>query len=219
MVSRNMPWQPLKHPKGPMSGAQYTTRQFAATFNNETGLSGLGGSTPGQLVLNSAVTALFSLAFELGDLNQVTTFGALFDQYRFERVRVHFKARNNALSVQNTASPNASVPTGYVVVDRDDSSAPSSLASLLEYDNVQSFNGAEDFMVDLVPSITPAVYSSGAFSGYGITPSNAMWVDVANTTIPCYGVKGGLAGLTATSTSAWIWDITAEYVISFRRTR
>ncbi len=220
LVARNMPYRGLRAPKGAYPGAQLTVRQFASTFGVQTSLSNVGGSaSPAQLVQNSATTVFFALAFQLSDLPQSGTFSAMFDRYRFERVKVHFKARNNAVFIANTASPNGAVPTGYVVVDRDDSTALTSTSDALQYDNAESFSGTEDFTVEIVPSITPAVFASGAFSGYGTTPSNSMWLDIANTSIPQYGVKGHVAPLTATTSSSWVWDITAEYIVSFAKTR
>ncbi len=215
-----MPWKPLKAPKGPMSGAQFTIRQMPQTFGSQTGLSNVGGSSAvAQLIQGSATAVYFAIAFQLSDLTQSTTLAALFDQYRIEKVKVHFKSRNNAVSVFNTASPNGGVPTGYLVVDRDDGTALTSMSDPLQYDNVVSFNGEEDSTVELVPSITPAVYSGGAFSGYTTAPSTSHWIDIANTSIPAYGIKGAVGPLSASVTSSWVWDITAEYIVSFRKTR
>ncbi len=219
-VGRNMLWKPLKAPKGPIAGAQLTIRQMPQTFGNQTGLSNVGGSSSAaQLIQGSATAVYFAIAFQLSDLTQVSTLAALFDQYRIERVKVHFKSRNNAVGVFNTASPNGGVPTAYAVVDRDDSTALTSMTDPLQYDNVVTFNGEEDCSVELIPSLTQALFASGAFSGYSTVPAPSMWVDIANTSVPAYGIKGAVGPLTATVTSNWVWDVTAEYIVSFRKTR
>ena len=219
-VSRNMPYMTLKNPRGPRQGAQFTTRQWASTFGVSTGLSNVGGSSsPAQLIQGSATAVYFALGFQLSDLPQSATLASLFDQYKVERAKVHFKSRNNAVSVFNTASPNGGVPTGYVVVDRDDATALTSTTDALQYDNAISFSGEEDFSVELVPSMTPPVFASGAFSGYTTTPSDSLWIDIANTSVPSYGIKGHVGPLPASVTSSWAWDITAEYIVSFRKTR
>ena len=219
-VGRNIPWKPLRAPKGPMSGAQFTIRQMPQTFGVQTGLSNVGGSSSAaQLIQGGSSAVYFAIAFQLSDLTQVSTLAALFDQYRMERVKVHFKSRNNAVSVFNTASPNGGVPTAYLVVDRDDATALTSMSDPLQYDNVVSFNGEEDATVELVPSVTPAVFSSGAFSGYSTQPANSTWIDIANTSVPTYGIKGAIGPLTVSVTSSWVWDVTAEYIVSFRKTR
>lgn len=197
-----------------MPGSRLTTRQLTKTFSNSTGLSGSSIS-----IASGATPSLGAISFTLSDLAQVSSFSALFDQYRFERVRLHVKSRNNAVFVANTASPNAAVPQVLLAIDRDDANAPSAYTDLLQYDNVVSVSGEEDAIVDLVPNITPAVFASGAFSGYASTPSNSMWIDIANTTVPVYGVKFATDTLTLSTTSSWTWDLIAEVVISFKNTR
>jgi len=222
VVERNMRFLTLRRPRGPMPGAEYTCRQFCTTFNNQTGITNLGsGGAAGTLVANStnAVTGFgFCIATEFADLSQVAQLAAVFDQYRIEKVLYKFKSRNNAISVQNTASPNGGVPTGYVVVDRDDSTVLT-VNQAEQYDNCETFSGEDDFVVELIPSVTPAVFSSGAFTAYITEDSDQVWVDVANTNVPFYGIKGWITGLTVSTTSAWVWDVTACAVISFRNTR
>ncbi len=210
----------LRSPQGPMSGASFSTRQMAATFGVQSGLSNVGGtSAAAQLIQNGATNVYFAMAFQLSDLTQANTFSALFDQYRFERVRVHIRSRNPNAFLANTASPNGAMPTAYVVVDRDDATALTALSDTYQYDNVISFSGCDSIYVDLVPSVTPAVFASGAFSGYSTRDSDGLWLDIANTSIPNYGIKGAIGVLTVSTTSSWVWDIVAEYVVSFRKTR
>lgn len=210
----------LASPQGPRQGAAFTTRQLASTFGVQSGLTNVGGaSTAANLVQAGSTAVYFAMAFQLSDLTQSSTFAALFDQYRIERVRVHFKSRNPATFVANTASPNGSVPSGYVVVDRDDATALTSISDTYQYDNVIAFNGYDSVTVDLVPSLTPAVFSSGAFSGYSTRDSDGIWLDIANTSIPTYGIKGALGTLTVSTSSSWTWDVVAEYIVSFRKTR
>jgi len=213
-VGRNLIHNYLKPPSRPMPGARLTTRQLTKTFSNSTGFTGSS-----IVIASGATSTLGALSFTLSDLAQVSSFSALFDQYRFERVRLHVKSRNNAVFVANTASPNAAVPQLLLVIDRDDVTAPSAYTDLLQYDNVVSISGEEDAIVDLIPSITPAVFASGAFSGYASMPSNSMWIDIANTTVPVYGIKFATDLLTLSTTSSWVWDLTAEVVVSFKNTR
>lgn len=219
-IGRNLGMRALKNPKGPYPGAHATFRQLASTLTTSSGLSNVGGSAAvAQLIQNGATSVYFSIAFNLADFPQVSTFSALFDQYRIEKVLVRATARSNAVFIANTAAPNAAVPLGYLVVDYDDATAPSAITDLYQYGNCQRFNGEEDWVVELVPALTPAVYSSGAFSGYEVSPSNAHWIDVANTSVPTYGIKGGIGPLTATTTSSWVWDLEIEAILSFKNSR
>lgn len=217
-ISRNMRLHSLHRPLGPWQGAQLSLKLQPSTFTSQTGLSNVGGSSaPAQLIQNSATFLNVALAFQLADIAGISSLAAVFDQYRIDMVLVRFKARNNAVFVANTASPNGAVPTGYIMRDLDDNSTASVLSDYLEYDTVETFNGEEDVVVELRPSITKAAFASGAFSGYSVDP--AGWLDMANTSIPHYGLKIGIGGLTATTTSSWAWDVTAEYIVSFNNAR
>lgn len=217
-ASRNMRVHTLPRPLGPHPGAALTLKQMPTTFGVQVGLSNVGGSSaPANLIQNSAVFFNTVIAFQLSDLPNVSSFAALFDQYRIDKVLLRVKSRNNAVFVANTASPNGAVPTAYAVRDIDDSSTLSVLGDYLSYDTCLTFNGEEDFVIELTPSITKATYASLAFSGY--TVERPCWLDIANTSIPHYGVKIGVGGLTASTSSSWAWDITAEYIVSFMNSR
>jgi len=218
-VGRTGPDVYLKAPSGPKAGAQYTTREVASTFNTQVGLSGVGGTVAGQMSLVGATPLNVAIGFRMDDLGNSASYAALFDQYRIEKVKLHVKSRNSNTFLANTASPNGSIPVGYAVVDRDDSAAPASPQALMQYDNVLAFNGAESFTIELVPTITSAVFGAGAFSGYSTRDSDSMWIDMANTDVIMYGVKISVSNLTASTTSSWTWDIVPEYVVSFRKTR
>jgi hypothetical protein len=222
LVGRNLKSSFLSDPApGFYPGSQYSCKQIASTFTTSTGLSNVGGQdSAAQLIQAGATTVHASMAFCLADVPGIASLAAAFDRYRIERIRLHIKSRNNAVMLVNTASPNGSVPTGYLVVDRDDATALTSTSDAMQYGNCVSFNGEEDVQVDLYPpSVTPAVFSGGAFSGYGTQGSNRMWLDIANTSIPHYGVKIEVGPLSATTTSSWTWDIIPEYILSFAKSR
>ncbi len=213
-IWKDLPPKIPRAPRGPHAGCLFTTRQLVATFNGSTGLT-----NSNQILQNSAVAVFGSFSFRHDDMAQSATFAALFDQYRFEEVLLRFYCRNNAASVFNIASPNNAVPTLYVVIDRDDATQPSLITDLRQYDNAESLNGTSSVDIRLKPSITPAVFASGAFSGYSVERSDQSWIDIANTSVPNYGVKWGIPGLTATTSSSWVWDVEAWYTVSYRNTR
>jgi hypothetical protein len=178
-----------------------------------------GGSTQISYIGQTGATAEFgAMAFSLQDLDQVTSFTALFDQYRIDRVIVQIRTRNNALALNSVTAVNAEPPSLLFVIDRDDSTAPTLLAQLREYDNCQIMGCDQSAEIDLEPSVTPAVFASGSFSGYG-SARTGMWLDCANTSIPHYGVKFGVSALNSSTTAAWYWDLYFWYFLSFRNVR
>jgi hypothetical protein len=187
------------------------------SFAISTGIT--AGTANGPPYVTGALNApaLWSIAPSLQDLGQVATMTALFDQYRIDKYEIKFVPQSTAINVMNTASPNDSVPSLYVVMDFDDSNALASLAAALEYDSVQVVQYGEGLMVTINPSMALSTWASGAFSGYNIVKSG--WLDCANTAIPHYGIKGAFAGLQALSTSNCYWDVFCKVFVSFRNTR
>jgi len=207
----------LKIPK-PLH-TKFRTRQIVLAPNIGSGFTS-GGSTQMTYIAQATdATLVFgSMAFSLQDLDQVTSFTALFDQYRIDRVVVQIKTRNPSANFNAASTANATPPSTYWVIDRDDSTQPTTLAQLRQYDNVQEAAVSDNVEIDLQPSVTPALYASGAFSGYGVSRTG-IWLDVANVSIPHYGVKFGITEISATATNTYYWDCVFYYYLSFRNVR
>jgi hypothetical protein len=203
----------LRRPRGPSPGADFTTVQLVTTFSNEVGL------TSGSIVAVPTTNTLGTISVELGDFVQASAFATIFDQYRIEKLHFRLTPDTNVRDDSQAASPNQSVPFLAVVVDHDDASAPASFAALQEYDNVETATGWEGLSVELTPSVTPAIFASGAFNAYEVVPSDRMWLDIANTTCPHYGIKFGVTALQATSTNNWLWSVQCWVQVSFKNVR
>jgi hypothetical protein len=179
-----------------------------------------GSAIVGALIRQNTSSDVFaSFAFALADVSNNASLGALFDQYRIERIQFRLRSRNIALFVANQASPNYSSVSPLIVVDRDDNTAPTTLSELKQYDNCVQISGSDSIDIIFEPSITPSVFSGGAFSGYSVDDSGNFWLDMANTGIPHYGLKIGLPALVASTTQRFDWDVEAWYKVSFLNTR
>lgn len=204
-------------PAGPSKGAAYTVTQFVRgsdmTLPTGTGLVG-------ALLRQSTNADVFvSYAFALADIPNVSSLSAAFDQYRIEEIQFYARTKNNAVSIFSMASPNNAAPDPIWVIDRDDNTAPSTLLELQQYDNCQQHAAHESICFVFTPSITPSVFSGGAFSGYGVQDSGKLWLDVANTGIPHYGLKVGVPALPTSTTLHFDWEISAVYKVSFQNAR
>jgi hypothetical protein len=209
----NPPPPVMRTCKGPRQGAQLTERFNLESFTLETGLTG------GFVIAPTPTTSLFGqIAIELQDLPQSADYTTIFDQYRIDRVQFRISPQINSIQA-TTASPNAVVPRLFVVVDRDDATVPTTLAQLREYDNVQDILPYQGIVIDFEPSVTPAVYQAGAFSGYSVAPSGDHWIDAASGAVPFYGIKFGCDPTTTGATAAYNWYVDAYVQISFKNTR
>lgn len=179
-----------------------------------------GTAIVGALIRQSTSSDVFaSWAFALADVPNISSLGALFDQYRIEEIQFRLRSRNPGVFVANQASPNYSTTTPLLVIDRDDNTAPTTLGELQQYDNCQQFSAQDSIDVVFKPSVTPSVFSGGAFSGYAVEESGKYWLDVANTSIPHYGIKLGMPALVATTSQRFDWDVEAVYKVSFKNIR
>jgi hypothetical protein len=200
-----------------MKGAALTTTQFVRGSDMTLPT---GGAIVGALIRQSTASDVFAAwAFCLADIPNISSITALFDQYRIEEIQFRLRSRNPGVFVANQASPNYSTVSPLLIVDRDDATAPTTLLELQQYDNCQQFSAQDSCDVIFKPSITPSVFSGGAFSGYAVEESGKYWLDAANTSIPHYGIKVGMPALVATTSQRFDWDVEAIYKVSFKNIR
>jgi len=211
-----------RSPNGPVRrptdrGNMYSTCQEVVTFASSVGIVD-GTATALPFIAAATSNLYFSLGFELQDLDQVASFQGLFDQYRIDKVEVNFVPRDNSINTMNVATPNATIPQLMIAMDFDDLAAPTSMAYIRQYDNVQSVSYGDGAMKAIIePSYTPSVYTGGAFSGYIVQRSD--WLDAGSANVPHYGLKGVITSLTGSSTQTCFWNIHCKYFLSFRNIR
>jgi len=176
-----------------------TTIVQGAAFNTKTNLAGTGGN---QIV---GAAAPYSLAFNwsIGDIPEIASYVALFDQYILRKITLRIKASQNT----NTTGTGAIL---YVVCDFDNATLLASLAAAEAYQNVQELRGSdvgqgESMVVDIIPCISLATNV-----GNVITPP--QWQDVAATTNRHYGVK---CWYQTTALTDPRWDVEAQYHFEF----
>jgi hypothetical protein len=179
-----------------------------------------GTAIVGGLIRQSSASDVFAAwSFAIADIPNIASIGALFDQYRIDEIQFRLRSRNPGVFVANTASPNYSTTAPLLAIDRDDATSPTTLGEIQQYDNCQQFSAQDSIDVIFEPSITPSVFSGGAFSGYAVDDSGKYWLDLANTGIPHYGIKVGMPALVATTSQKFDWDVEAVYKVSFLNVR
>jgi hypothetical protein len=136
---------------------------------------------PTTITSSTTVTTFTATNFTFSSLDQVNNLTAIFDQYRFAKVRVEWLPQFND---NNTVT----VDTGSfaTVVDFDDNTALASYNSAVDYSNCIQSSGYTPHVVEFVPCIAVAAYA-GAFSSFANQP--APWIDTASSGVQHYGVK------------------------------
>lgn len=215
IIGVRLPWAKRGRLPRPLPGAEVTIRQVVNGLSMAVHNGLIGGSNHLFPVNTGGYSMMF--ASSLADLPQASSWAAVFDQYRFEEVEIHFLPLMISPGVTNTATNLCDAST--FVIDYDDSTALGSENAALEYDNAQTVMIYDEAVIRYKPAVAPAYFTSGAFSGYGVAPSDKEWLDSASASILHYGAKGWVGSLAPTSTLVAGWVVYAQYTVSFRNVR
>jgi len=147
----------------------------------------------------TALTGNGALAIEptLAMLQGSTDITNLFDQYRFTNIKMTIIPHQNA--AEGLAAPTATIGYMFAVVDQD-GAGPTTDAQFKERPDLVIKRTDQVIVINCKsPRISAAAYAGGAFTGYTVGTAN-VWLDVASTSIPYYGIyllfQTALAGMT-----------------------
>ena len=146
---------------------------------------------------SGAVPTFGAVNFTISQITDVSSFTALFDQYRIDLIEVLMEPQ-----VTEVTTAAADVGEYISVVDIDDSNVPTSYGDLCSYSTAQQSRGSMSHYHRFVPGVAVAVYS-GAFTSFASTTS--MWLDCGSPTIQHYGIK--LGALTAPVTQSYFMNV------------
>jgi len=160
---------------------------------------------------SGAATNCLSPFFSL--LDQAASWGAIFDQYRIDRVDHVFRP---LFAAQNFSSGAGDLPPSiYTVIDYDDN-VTANIASLRQYTSL-AIHEFETFRVSYRPHIALAAYS-GAFTSYANVV--AGWIDLGSQGVGHFGCKVAVgAGSGVGQTNLQKWRIDTTLTISLRNVR
>jgi hypothetical protein len=138
----------------------------------------------GNVVTTSnTVPTFYSRAFTFNDVQQVTSFTSLFDQYKIDLLEIWFQPE------VNLTSGAVSNPFWYSVVDYDDATTPTGLNQLQQYTNVIETTFRDGHYMRFQPHVAVAAYS-GAFTSF--LNQKSTWIDSASPSVQHYGIKAGM---------------------------
>lgn len=160
-----------------------------------------------QLVSNASIPTYGAIYTTLQNFDQFTDFAPVFDQYRIVEIEITFWPR-----VQTVDGQIVNAGLLHSVVDYDDSTVLTSVASALDYTNCLVTPGNKMHRRTFVPHVANAAYA-GAFTSYANL--SGQWLDAASSTVQHYGVK---TAWTPTSIVLTM-DVTLRARIQFRNVR
>jgi len=157
-----------------------------------------------RLTTSTTLSVFVSINFIIGNLDQISSLSAVFDQYRIFEIEHWLIPRvfENLAKTDNQSLLNS-------VVDYDDSNNFTSFAQATDYTNVLTTSGAQGHYRKFTPHVAVASYS-GTFTSF--TNVVAPWIDMASPSVQHYGIK--LAHLP--TDSVYVYDEVTRYHVQFR---
>jgi len=159
------------------------------------------------LTASNAVSTYVASYFTGSSLGQFTSLAAVFDQYKIEMIECWLTPR---MTAANGIALNFGVL--HSVIDYDDATALTSIASALDYENCVFSSGDAGHYRRFVPHVAYATYSGG-FTSYGNVAS--PWIDAASSTVQHYGLKTAWT----VCDSAYIYDAQFRLHMVWRNAR
>lgn len=147
-------------------------------------------------------------SFQFNLLPNASSWGNIFDRYRFLGVKVTFEPVGIQVATDGTVYQ---VPRFATVVDFDDNSSPASFASMERSACFCGTNSTTPLIRHFLPRVTRPVYISGVSTGYQ-EGDPLSWQDMAYQTIPHYGLKWGIGAVTGTG-GQFRYQVTAEFLV------
>lgn len=197
------------------------------------GLAGSYDATTGLLTNGTTVAQkewAFSASFALNDLQNVSEFTALFDQFKLNAILLQFKLvgvpENGAAPNANTSNYGNFYPTIWLAPDMDDQNLIG-VSALKEYQKVRHKVLRPNKEVGFLLRPRPLIQQYGTLTttSYALQ-SKAPWIDIATGTggqTPHYGVKWAIdfEGLTLANVAAGGFQIkvNAKYYFQTKNVR
>ncbi len=177
------------------------TYRFKETF----GVSGL------VITSSTSVTQLGSLQFKFSDLNSASSWAALFDRYRLISMRVEFRPYS-----QQMPTGVGSIGSLHTAIDFDDAGTPASITEVERYGTYASVPGYRPLVRHFCPRPAKMMYKTVSTTGYA-EGEYGLWIDMANTDIPYYGVKYALETTASAAQFTYQVFVTPTWEVSSRR--
>jgi hypothetical protein len=161
-----------------------------------------------QILQIAGSPAFGTIYFNVNQLDQLTSFQALFDQYRFDSVDVTFMPQFRANPL---AGATVNIPLIYVTVDYDDNTVLTTLNQIRQYDNCIIRDDEHAFTVHITPHYNNVTENSGRNN------RPADWIDMADA-VNHYGVKWAI-GQGDAGQALQGWSVSIRYNMSFKNVR
>lgn len=155
-----------------------------------------------------------AFTFDVSQLDQATTFTALYDQYRIVAIKANFISMVNTKDAYDYTLNNNIPGRLFTAFDHDDANPPPNVGSLRQKETCLENNVYRNFSRWIKPHAAGLLYNTSITSGY--SSNTSPWIDTSSPAIPHYGLKMMLTGAGFASTRFDAMTLEFEYYVEFR---
>lgn len=184
-------------------------RQPVHSYKRANFVTNIIGITPGAVPFGRADN------FRLDQIPSFNEFTQLYDQYQIKAVKIQYIPRFTEVTISGTTST-AQIGNIWSCLDYDDSTAPTSIGTVLQYQNVKRTQMNKIHTRYLKPMVATEVFATGIASSYA--PKRNIWLDASNASVEHYGVKMWVDSIPASSPPI-VFDAVVTYYLMFKNVR
>jgi len=156
----------------------------------------------------------YGYGLTLSNVTNHTDFTNLYDQYKIEKIRFTLMPRQN-ITTGVGALQVASAPV-FSVIDFDDANTPTSIAQLMQYQNLKTTKGTSTHSRVYKPGVQVQTQNSGGGAAFGMT-RKSPWLDCADDTVQHNAVKFALQAPTGGVSISY--DLKVDVFLAFKNVR
>ena len=161
---------------------------------------------------SSSAYATAAFTFSLSGLDGAGTFQQMFEFYKMRAIRVSILPQNNAIGVLDpTVTKLVSL---YCILDYNDSTPPSSSASMLEVDNCVVLAPGQSVQRTFRPHMASPVRSAAGTDYMSVEP---QWLNTGSDDVLHYGLKLYAPQVLATQSIMQTWTVDIEFWLEFSK--
>lgn len=160
------------------------TRVPRSVLTNQLSTTRLFEST--SVTASSAGAVSTGYSFSISTLPDIADFTALFDQYKLNKIEFTL-VPNITSNDMNPVTTYYEMPNVHTIIDRDDDATPGALINLMQYPSYRRTRGHQVHKRVWVPSLAQTIYKTASTTG--TAQKGPMWLDLADTTLPHFGLK------------------------------
>lgn len=166
---------------------------------------------PNWLSVASGSDQFASLKFNLSQLPNHSEFTSLFDSYRINMVKVELIPQFDNANVGSITSTNV-ISQNYSVLDYDDIAVPTSMDTLMQYQNLKRTPSTKVIKRLIKPRFATEMFNTGIATAYG---PRRGWIDCNYDTVEHYGMKFGFTS----NPQSQKYGLKATYYLAFKNVR